>query len=366
MLDTREGLAQGGDTGAAIEPGKPDESLLVEAIRYTDPDLKMPPKGGQLPDQQVADFVEWIRRGAPDPRSGVEKGSSLAYGGVGRQHWSFLPPRPQAPPPVSDPAWCRTPIDAFVLAKLEQNGMRPNPAADRRTLIRRVTFDLTGLPPTEAEVGRFPGRPLPRRLRAGRRPPAGLAPLRRALGPLLDGRGALRRHQGRPRQAAAERPAVSGRLDLPGLPDRRFQLRQALQPIHPRAARGRPGAHAPTGGGQAGQGGGDRDRPAVDRGAGLPHARKPIRRLGQRHHQRPDRCDHQGVSRPHRELRPVPRPQVRSDPAGRLLLALRRLRQHLRGDARVPAALRRSGAADRGPGRLPGEAAATGEAGGPQ
>ena len=155
MLDTRQGLAQGGDSGAVIEPGKPDDSLLVEAIRYSDPDLQMPPKGDKLPDQQVADIAEWIRRGAPDPRSGVAKGSSLAYGGVGRQHWSFLPIAPQPVPAVADPGWCKTPVDAFVLAKLEANGMRPNPAADRRTLIRRVTFDLTGLPPTEDEVRDF-------------------------------------------------------------------------------------------------------------------------------------------------------------------------------------------------------------------
>jgi len=155
MLDTHEGMMQGGDTGPALAPGKPDDSLLIEAIRYTSDDLKMPPKGDKLSDAQVADFVEWVRRGAPDPRSGVAKGSSLAYGGVGRQHWSFLPLRPQAVPTVDNRAWCQTPVDAFVLAKLEANGMRPNPAADKRTLIRRVTFDLTGLPPTEGEVQAF-------------------------------------------------------------------------------------------------------------------------------------------------------------------------------------------------------------------
>jgi len=123
MLDTHAGLVQGGDTGAVIEPGKPDDSLLIEAIRYTSDDLKMPPKGDKLSDPQIADFVEWVRRGAPDPRTGVAKGSSLAYGGVGRQHWSFLPLQPQAVPVVSDRAWCQTPVDAFVLAKLEANGM---------------------------------------------------------------------------------------------------------------------------------------------------------------------------------------------------------------------------------------------------
>jgi len=155
MLDTREGLLHGGDTGPAIEPGKPEDSLLVDAISYRDPDLQMPPKGERLSDQQVADITEWIRRGAPDPRSLVSRGSSPAYGGVGRDHWSFLPVRRPAVPAVSDAAWCRTPVDAFILARLEENSMKPNPPADKYTLIRRATFDLTGLPPTEAEVQRF-------------------------------------------------------------------------------------------------------------------------------------------------------------------------------------------------------------------
>jgi hypothetical protein len=155
MLDTREGMLHGGDTGPAIVPGKPEDSLLLDAIGYKDQDLQMPPKGDRLTDGQVADFAEWIRRGAFDPRSLVAKGSSPAYGGVGREHWSFLPVRPQPVPQVSDPGWCRNPIDNFILSRLEAAGMKPNPQADRYTLIRRATLDMTGLPPTEAEVQRF-------------------------------------------------------------------------------------------------------------------------------------------------------------------------------------------------------------------
>jgi mono/diheme cytochrome c family protein len=155
MLDTREGMLHGGDTGPAIEPGKPEDSLIVDAISYKDADLQMPPKGEKLTPQQVADITEWIRRGAFDPRSLVAKGSSSSYGGVGKDHWSFLPVRKQAVPPVADTAWCRTPIDNFILARLEENSMKPNPPADKYTLIRRATFDLTGLPPTESEVQRF-------------------------------------------------------------------------------------------------------------------------------------------------------------------------------------------------------------------
>jgi mono/diheme cytochrome c family protein len=155
MLDTREGMLHGGDTGPAVTPGKPEDSLILDAISYNDADLQMPPKGERLSEQEVADITEWIRRGAFDPRSLVAKGSSQSYGGVGREHWSFLPVRRQAVPTVADTAWCKTPIDNFILARLEENGLRPNPQADRYTLIRRATFDLTGLPPTEAEVQRF-------------------------------------------------------------------------------------------------------------------------------------------------------------------------------------------------------------------
>jgi Protein of unknown function (DUF1549)/Protein of unknown function (DUF1553)/Planctomycete cytochrome C len=155
MLDTREGMLHGGDTGPAISPGKPEDSLMIDAISYKDADLQMPPKGAKLPDNEIADLTEWIRRGAPDPRSLVAKGSSESYGGVGRQHWSFLPVQKQPVPAVSDPSWCRTPVDNFIMARLDENGMKPNPPADKYTLIRRATFDLTGLPPTEAEVQRY-------------------------------------------------------------------------------------------------------------------------------------------------------------------------------------------------------------------
>jgi hypothetical protein len=155
MLDTREGMLHGGDTGPAITPGRPEDSLIIDAISYKDQDLQMPPKNDRLSGQQVSDLTEWIRKGAPDPRSLVAKGSSSTYGGVGRDHWSFLPVRKQAVPPVADATWCKTPVDRFILARLEEGEMKPNAPADKYTLIRRATFDLTGLPPTEAEVQRF-------------------------------------------------------------------------------------------------------------------------------------------------------------------------------------------------------------------
>jgi cytochrome c553 len=155
LLDSREALIHGGNTGAAIVPGKPDESLLIQAIRYKDEDLQMPPKGEKLSDQQIADLTEWVRRGAPDPRTLVAKGSSSAYGGVGKNHWAFQPVKKPAVPEVQNASWVKNPVDNFVLAKLESSGMTPNSPADKATLIRRVYFDLIGLPPHPAEVQAF-------------------------------------------------------------------------------------------------------------------------------------------------------------------------------------------------------------------
>jgi cytochrome c553 len=155
LLDTREGMLEGGDDGPSIVPGHPEESHLMEGVRYGDENFQMP-ADKKLPDDQIALLEEWIRRGAPDPRSRTVKGSVAAtYGGVGKQHWSFLPVAKQAVPAVQDKTWGRSPVDNFVLARLEQDGLHPNPSADKRTLIRRVTFDLIGLPPTEPEIQRF-------------------------------------------------------------------------------------------------------------------------------------------------------------------------------------------------------------------
>ncbi|MDI1247325.1 MAG: PSD1 and planctomycete cytochrome C domain-containing protein [Lacunisphaera sp.] len=157
LLDSRDAVLAGGVSGPALVPGHPDDSLLIQAIRYTDEDLKMPPQehGGKLTEPQIADLTEWVRRGARDPRIPALGASGKAYGGVGRAHWAFQPVQPPAVPAVNDPAWGRSPVDNFVLAKLEAAGLHPNPPADKRTLIRRVTFDLTGLPPTEPEIQRF-------------------------------------------------------------------------------------------------------------------------------------------------------------------------------------------------------------------
>lgn len=154
-LDSREGWERGGDTGTALVPGKPNESLLLKAVRYTLPDLHMPPKERLHPDQ-VALLEKWIAAGAPDPRDRPPTTPLLSAPvdlEKGRTHWAFQPL--QTPPLPKTPATATHPIDQFLAAKREQNGLSPNPRTNRRTLIRRATFDLTGLPPTPAEIHAF-------------------------------------------------------------------------------------------------------------------------------------------------------------------------------------------------------------------
>jgi cytochrome c553 len=156
LVDSRDGLLRGGDSGPAIVPGNPDESLLIQAIRYGDESLRMPPKG-KLSDEVVADFERWVKQGAPDPRTEAKGTAARAVVDVetGRSFWSFQPPRKVEPPAVQDDSWPRTEIDRFVLARLEEKGLRPVGDADRSALIRRMTFDLIGLPPTPGEVRAF-------------------------------------------------------------------------------------------------------------------------------------------------------------------------------------------------------------------
>jgi Protein of unknown function (DUF1549)/Planctomycete cytochrome C len=156
LLDTRDGLLKGGESGPAIVPGDPEKSLLIRAIRQTD-ELRMPVKE-KLPDEQIADFVSWIKMGAPDPRiaSSVPAATRAAVPSLAeaRKFWAFQPAR-ETMPPIVRTAWGRTPIDNFILARLEEKKMSPAPEADRRTLLRRVTVDLTGLPPAPEEIEAF-------------------------------------------------------------------------------------------------------------------------------------------------------------------------------------------------------------------
>ena len=152
LLDSRESVLKGGDSGPAIVPGDPEASLLIKAIRYTDPDLQMP-KDKKLPDDEIADLVTWVKMGAPDPRTAIA--DQHKWSDNKTNHWAWQPVKKEPIPQVSNPDWCQTPIDNFILAKLDANGLKPNPPADKRTLIRRATFDLIGLPPTPEEVQDF-------------------------------------------------------------------------------------------------------------------------------------------------------------------------------------------------------------------
>jgi len=155
LLDTRDGIRKGGDNGPALIPGDPRRSLLLKAMAHTDAKLKMPPKT-KLSEEIVADFEKWIASGAADPRDGkVAVASKEIDIEKGRQFWAFQPVKAGAIPAASDKNWPRNDIDRFVLAGLDAKGLKPVSNADPRSLLRRVYFDLIGLPPTPEDVEAF-------------------------------------------------------------------------------------------------------------------------------------------------------------------------------------------------------------------
>jgi mono/diheme cytochrome c family protein len=159
-LVTREGLLRGGETGAAFVPGQPEKSLLVQSIRHEN-DPHMPHKEPKLPDVAIAQIAEWIKAGAPYDRAlnksaGAKPSSEFTITEVDRKHWAFQPIQRPTPPALRNPeSRIQNPIDQFILAKVEAAGLQPSPPADPRTLIRRLTLDLIGLPPTPEEVDAF-------------------------------------------------------------------------------------------------------------------------------------------------------------------------------------------------------------------
>ena len=148
-LDSRVGWESGGDSGAAIVPGKLDESLLIKAVRYSDTNLQMPEKR-KLPDAAIAVLEEWVKMGAPDPRAGAAVAKKVTGMSLedGRKFWAYMPPRKSPVPVVKDGAWPRNTIDHFVLAKLETAGLKPAPDAAPEVLARRLSLNVTGLPPS--------------------------------------------------------------------------------------------------------------------------------------------------------------------------------------------------------------------------
>ncbi len=160
LLDSRHNIRLGGDTGPAIVPEDPEGSLLLAAIAHTDPDLEMPPKKAPLGPAIVADFRTWIEMGAPDPREGSAKMTERAPVTVeeGRKFWAYQKPQPHQPPKTSDPDWARRPLDHFVLAGLDAHGLTPSPDAAPPVLLRRLYFDLIGLPPSPKQLRAFEKR----------------------------------------------------------------------------------------------------------------------------------------------------------------------------------------------------------------
>lgn len=151
-LDNPTDLRKGSDTGSVLTPGNPDASSLIQVIRYGG-EIKMPPKG-KLPGPAVEALTQWVKLGAPWPETTHAVAANRPVAEV-KKHWAFQPVREPSLPEVKHTGWLQTPVDAFVLAKLEANGLTPAEAAGRHALIRRVTFDLTGLPPTAAEIAAF-------------------------------------------------------------------------------------------------------------------------------------------------------------------------------------------------------------------
>ncbi|MEO6808086.1 MAG: PSD1 and planctomycete cytochrome C domain-containing protein [Isosphaeraceae bacterium] len=156
LLDSKAGWEHGGDSGPVIIPGDPDKSLIVQAVRYDDDVLKMPPKR-KLPEAEIAVLTDWVRRGAFDPRT--EPVKMLARKTIdiekGRQHWAFQPLHRIEPPDFKHDVWSRSPIDRFLDQRLQEQGLTPSDPASRRQLIRRASFDLTGLPPTPEAIDAF-------------------------------------------------------------------------------------------------------------------------------------------------------------------------------------------------------------------
>ncbi len=186
-VDSLAALLRGGTSGPAIVPGKPDESLLVKVIRRIPGYPKMPRVGPKLSDENIAAFEAWIQAGATWPGSESEPAAPVAshekrITPEQRAYWAFQPIERPEVPAVANSGWPRSDIDRFVLARLEAEGLSPVAEADKLTLIRRATLDLTGLPPTPEEIDAFLADESPDACRQVDRPAARLAAVRRDAG----------------------------------------------------------------------------------------------------------------------------------------------------------------------------------------
>ncbi|MCA9098520.1 MAG: DUF1549 domain-containing protein, partial [Planctomycetaceae bacterium] len=147
-VDTADLLRKGGDSGSIVEPGKPDESTFIERITETEESLRMPPEGAPLKPEEIEKLKRWVAEGLNAPADEQPEKDP-------KDHWSFQPVHRPEVPQANLPGWNGNPIDSFIAQRLERAGLQPNPEADKATLLRRVTIDLTGLPPTEQELNTF-------------------------------------------------------------------------------------------------------------------------------------------------------------------------------------------------------------------
>lgn len=155
LLDSKDGMLKGGVSGPALVPGKAKESLLLKALEHDGP-TKMPSQNKKLSKEIIADFAKWIDMGAPDPRTGkAASGKRVIDVEKGRTFWSFQRLAETTPPAVKNPKWVKTPIDRFILAKLEEKSLAPNGPVAHERLLRRAYFDAIGLPPTPEEIDAF-------------------------------------------------------------------------------------------------------------------------------------------------------------------------------------------------------------------
>lgn len=155
-VDSREGLLKGGNSGPAIVPNQPESSLLMQAVSHSHSRLKMPKGKPKLKDEDISSLRQWIKDGAYWPATKAQTSpSGYKISPQQKSHWAYQPIRKTVPHQAADSNWPRNEIDHFVLTRLESDGLHPNPAADKRSLIRRATFDLTGLPPTPEEIQAF-------------------------------------------------------------------------------------------------------------------------------------------------------------------------------------------------------------------
>ncbi len=158
-VDSRAAILKGTDLGPVVVPGKPDESDFIKSLKHTG-DSKMPEKADKLSDAQIAAMSEWIRMGMPWPES--DKPATPGAQEIAKQHWSYQPVKKLTPPAVADAQkWGQSPVDQFILAGLEAKKIAPSPRTSKRTLLRRATYDLTGLPPTATEIDAFEKDPSP-------------------------------------------------------------------------------------------------------------------------------------------------------------------------------------------------------------